>query len=30
VEFTLKTQGKDVTPILHEYAVSYVCGNVPG
>jgi hypothetical protein len=28
VEFTLKNTNKQGTPVLHDYAVSYVCGNV--
>jgi hypothetical protein len=30
VEFTLKNQTKDTTPILHDYSVGFVCGNTPG
>jgi hypothetical protein len=30
VEFTLKNTTKQSTPILHDYGVSYFCGNPPG
>jgi len=29
IEFTLKNQSKDTTPILHDYSIAFTCGNTP-